>query len=143
MPALTGLLCSPHESVQLPALQCLATFVYNSEPVAKLIQEQDLNSTPPPPSASSPQSSSSSSSPSSPSAIRQIVRLMERDRKVDTQLAAARCMTYLYRCRVMEEEDQRITFKALPCVVRRRNLTIIVNHPHRLRYYAYGYELRR
>ena len=49
--------------------------------------------------------------------VGEIVKLMGRNRRVDMQLAAARCLTYLYRCGILQDNDERIVYKALPCLV--------------------------
>lgn len=97
VPALNMLLCSPHADVQLPALQCLANLVFNNENIARMVVNSSYNHR---------------------SMLQQIVILMDRNRKIEMQLAAARCVTYLYRCKVLDEDNENIIlYKALPCVV--------------------------
>lgn len=47
-----------------------------------------------------------------------LVSLMSRDKTTEMQLAAAKCMTYMFRAGVMEADDPRIVYKALPTLVR-------------------------
>ena len=46
-----------------------------------------------------------------------IVNLLARNRNVELQLSAARCLAYLHRCGVLTECDHRIIYKTLPCLV--------------------------
>ena len=43
---------------------------------------------------------------------------MARDRPVEMQLAAARCLTYLHRAGAVSADDSKILYKTLPCLVR-------------------------
>ena len=43
---------------------------------------------------------------------------MGRNQRVEMQLHAARCITFLYRCGQLSESDPRVLYKALPTVVR-------------------------
>ena len=43
---------------------------------------------------------------------------MARDRAVEMQLAAARCLTYLHRAGAISADDGKILFRTLPCLVR-------------------------
>lgn len=97
VPSLFQLLGSPHRSVQLPGLQCLAILMFCNENAAKLVSD---------------------TSGDNQTMIERIESFMDRHRKIDLQLEASKCITYLYRCGVLDENDKRITFKALPCVVR-------------------------
>ncbi len=86
--SLNALLASPHADVQLPALQCLACLVFGNRAVAERVN------------------------------VSSVLPLMGRDRPVETQLAAARCLAYLYRCQALDDNDPVIVYKALPCLVR-------------------------
>ena len=95
--AISSLLKSPYVDVQVPALKLLAFLIFGNEHVAALIaQERSFDE----------------------SLIDTVVRLMDRQRPPEMQLEAARCLTYMYRCGQLTEEDARIVYKALPCVVR-------------------------
>ena len=98
IPALNVLLRSSLPSVQLPALRCLAILVFGNENVARIMKDASLAD--------------------GTTLLGSIELLMNRNKRLDIQLEAARCITYLFRCGVLEEDDKRITFKALPCVVR-------------------------
>ncbi|CAB4061005.1 ARMC8 [Lepeophtheirus salmonis] len=91
------LLCSPLSDVQLPALQCLAYLIFNNDHVAKI---------------------ASNSSYKGVMLIDWIVTFLNRDKKVEIQLAAARCLSYLNRCGILQDDDPKILYKALPCVIR-------------------------
>ncbi len=97
--ALNLLLCSPCPGIQLPALQCLAFLIIGNESVAGLVANtvESYNSQRP--------------------MLAQIVALMNRNQGVEMQLAAARCLTYLYRCNILGDKNSVILYKALPCVV--------------------------
>ena len=43
---------------------------------------------------------------------------MARDRPVEMQLTAARCLTYLHRAGAISADDGKILYKTLPCLVR-------------------------
>lgn len=43
---------------------------------------------------------------------------MGRERPIEVQLAAARCITNLYRSDAIEASDSRLVFRTLPCLVR-------------------------
>lgn len=96
--ALHTLLASPHPDVQLPALQCLAYLVFGNEAVAAVVAASTLDD--------------------GHALLDSVVSLMERHRKTEMQLAAARVITYLYRCGVLSDSDPRVVYKALPTVVR-------------------------
>jgi hypothetical protein len=90
------LVCSGNENVQLPALQCLACLVCNNEDVALQVSQSCYNRR---------------------HLVNDIVALMERNRRTETQLAAAKCLTYMCRCGILEDRHPTILFKVLPCVV--------------------------
>lgn len=96
--ALHLLLLSQLPDVQLPALQCLAFLVYGNETVASVMAASTLEDGQP--------------------ILEAVVNLMERHQKAEMQLAAARVITYLNRCDVLEDEDPKVVYKALPTVVR-------------------------
>lgn len=47
-----------------------------------------------------------------------LVTFMARDRPVEMQLSAARCLTYLHRAGAISADDGKILYKTLPCLVR-------------------------
>ena len=95
--AVNALLCSPYADVQLPALQWLTYLMFSNEQVSAVVI---------------------SSSYDGHSLIDLIVSLMGRNQRVEMQLHAARCITFLYRCGQISESDPRVLYKALPTVVR-------------------------
>lgn len=95
--AVNALLCSPYADVQLPALQWLTYLMFSNEQVSAVVI---------------------SSSYEGHSLIDLVVSLMGRNQRVEMQLHAARCITFLYRCGQLPENDPRVLYKALPTVVR-------------------------
>ena len=71
------LLLSPLPDVQLLALQCLAFLVYGNSTVASLVVESSLED--------------------GQTLVESVVALMERNRRPEMQLAAARIICYLNR----------------------------------------------
>ncbi|GLV43849.1 hypothetical protein CBL_11571 [Carabus blaptoides fortunei] len=94
---LATLLTSPYIQVQIPALNCLANMCFENHVVAMEIVNTTCNG------ASVPDL---------------LVWLMSRDRPIEMQLAAARCVTYLHRSEAIEASDSRVVYRTLPCLVR-------------------------
>lgn len=94
---LAALLSSPFYRVQLPSLKCLAELCYQNDKVSEIV------------------ASSNYGGKSIPDIL---VCLMARDKTTEMQLAAAKCMTYIYRAGGLSSEDSRIVFKTLPTLVR-------------------------
>ncbi len=92
-------------AVHLPALQCLAFLVIGNDGVAAAVATCGGGG------------GDSEGSGGGDTMLQRIVALMERSRPIETQLAAARCITYLYRCGILEDKDDVILYKVLPCVV--------------------------
>uniref|UniRef100_A0A673XX71 Armadillo repeat containing 8 n=1 Tax=Salmo trutta TaxID=8032 RepID=A0A673XX71_SALTR len=46
------------------------------------------------------------------------VRMMQRDRPIEMQLTAAKCLTYMCRAGAIRTDDRCIVLKTLPCLVR-------------------------
>ncbi|XP_064465922.1 armadillo repeat-containing protein 8-like isoform X1 [Ornithodoros turicata] len=97
IPTLAAMLCSPSYKVQLPSLRCLAHMCYQNQKVSSIL------------------ATSSYGGRSVPDLL---VTLMARDKPTEMQLAAAKCMTFLSRAGAIRSEDPRVTFKALPTLVR-------------------------
>jgi hypothetical protein len=92
------LLLSPLPDVQLPALQCLAFLVFGNPTVASVVAASALED--------------------GHSLVDAVVTFMDRHHKVEMQLAAARVVSYLNRCDVLDNNDPKVIYKALPTVVR-------------------------
>ena len=52
---------------------------------------------------------------------------MGRNQRVEMQLHAARCITFLYRCGQLSENDPRVLYRALPTVVRYCSWSGLIN----------------
>jgi len=96
--ALHLLLLSPLPDVQLPALQCLAFLVYGNSTVASLVVDSALED--------------------GQTLVESVASLMDRNKKIEMQLAAARVVCYLNRCDVLEDDDANVVYRALPTLVR-------------------------
>jgi len=98
--ALDHLLRSQRPGVRLPALQCLSFLVVGNERVASEVAEAGCAG-------------------EEPSAMLvRVANLLDRAGRPDTQLAAARCLTYLYRCGALDDQDEVVQYRVLPCLVR-------------------------
>jgi len=95
--AVNAVLGSSVPQVQVAALRCLATLVFSNDSVAGVVMTCSYGGRP---------------------LIDQVVYFLGREHGVDIQLAAARILSYLYRCGVLPDTDQRIVYRALPCLVR-------------------------
>jgi len=96
VPTLAALLCSPHPAVLMPTLHCLTNLTYDNPKVASTVI------------------TSSFGGKSIPDLV---VKLVERDRPTEMQLAASRVLTNLHRAGALTTEDPRILYKTLPCLV--------------------------
>ena len=98
--SLSSVLSSHLAGVQLAGLQCLATVVYSNPSTG---------------------SAAISTTQQGKSLISQVIHFTGRENSVDTQLAAARVLTCLYRLGVLpdlEESEGVITYRVLPCLVK-------------------------
>lgn len=95
--ALAPLLAGNVYKVQMPTLKCLAVLVYENDEVASTVASASYNGDPIP---------------------SMLVRLLLRDKTSEMQLAAAKCLAYLYRGGALDSEDPRIVNKTLPTLVR-------------------------
>lgn len=93
---LAALLCSPHNAVLMPTLQCLTNLTYQNQQVAATIVTASFGGK---------------------SIPELVVKLVERDRPTEMQLAASRVLTYLHRAGAISAEDPKILYKTLPCLV--------------------------
>lgn len=94
---LASLLVVPHSAVLIPVLTCLATMCYENKTVATEIYNTSCNDI------------------KVPSIL---VMLVCRDKPVEMQLEAARCLSNIYRAGALSSKDNVIIYKALPCLVR-------------------------
>ncbi|KAJ8672053.1 hypothetical protein QAD02_003312 [Eretmocerus hayati] len=98
---LASQLGSSLEEVQLPAMTCLANVCYkNQEAASIVVQTMMVND------------------PDGRSILDILGCLMSRNKNRHLQLAAARCVTYVYRANALMPSDPRVIFKALPCLIR-------------------------
>lgn len=97
IPALAPLLACGVYKVQLPTLKCFAMLCYGNEDVCKAVATAVFNGE------------------SVPSLI---VKLLGRDRTSEMQMAAAKCLTYLYRGGAIPATNRIISHKTLSTLVR-------------------------
>lgn len=93
---LAALLCSPHYSVLMPTLNCIANLAYQNTNVSAIIANASFGGL---------------------SVPELLVGLMSRDRPSEMQLASAKCLTYIHRAGAIAAEDSKILYKTLPCLV--------------------------
>ncbi|CAG9832350.1 unnamed protein product [Diabrotica balteata] len=94
---LASLLSVQNYSVTIPIVTCLATMCFNNSVVAGVIVNTSCKG------------------------IRipdYLEILISRDRPIDMQLGAAKCLTNLYRAGAISAYDPIITYRTLPCLVR-------------------------
>lgn len=96
--ALSLLLVIDNCSVRIPVVTCIASMCWNNQTVAA-----ELASTP---------------CGKDQKIAGYLASLISRDRPIDMQLEAARCLTNLHRAGAITATDQIITYKTLPCLVR-------------------------
>lgn len=94
---LASLLVVPNSAVLIPVLTCIATMCYENKTVATEIYNTCCNDV------------------KVPSIL---VMLVCRDKPVEMQLEAARCLANMYRAGALSSKDYVIIYKALPCLVR-------------------------
>lgn len=96
--ALAPLLKSNIYKVQMPTLRCFSVMCYQNEEVAKAIANYGGNK--------------------KESIPEMLVRLRNRDKTSEMQMAAAKCLTYLYRGGALNANDPIIMLKTLPTLIR-------------------------
>lgn len=94
---LAPLLAVQLAAVRIPVVTCLANMSYENKTVAQEIVNTTYRDI---------------------KVLYIIAFLVSRDKPVDMQLEAARCLTNLYRAGAVPAYDQIITFRTLPCLVR-------------------------
>ncbi|XP_053089927.1 armadillo repeat-containing protein 8 isoform X1 [Pangasianodon hypophthalmus] len=91
------LLTSPSFKVRMQALKCFSVLAYENPQVSmtlvNVLVEGELLS-------------------------QVFVRMMQRDKPIEMQLTAAKCLTYMCRAGAIRTDDICITLKTLPCLVR-------------------------
>ncbi|XP_056648936.1 armadillo repeat-containing protein 8-like isoform X1 [Diorhabda sublineata] len=95
--ALTTLLSVQNYSVTIPIVTCLATMCLNHPVVAAVLVDTTCKGIKLPD---------------------YLGILISRDRPIDMQLGAARCLTNLYRAGALSSCDPIVTYRTLPCLVR-------------------------
>ncbi|XP_017772373.1 PREDICTED: armadillo repeat-containing protein 8-like isoform X2 [Nicrophorus vespilloides] len=94
---LASLISVEHVAVRLPVLTCLAAMCYNNRVTSEQIANttyQDLK------------------------IPCHLVEFVNRDKPVEIQLEAAKCLTNLYRADAISSKNTIILYKTLPCLVR-------------------------
>lgn len=94
---LSTLLTIENSLVRIPVITCLASMSWNNQSVAAEIANttcQDMK------------------------IPNYLANLISRDRPIEMQLEAARCLTNLYRAFAISQSDPIITHRTLPCLVR-------------------------
>lgn len=146
-PILASLLLISNASVRIPAITCLANMCFNNAAVAAEIANTNIDCSFLCPRASGGCGGSSGDDDSSASSCsnnsttshpvqrlyqqpsennndnrntvpKYLATLITRDRPIEMQLEAARCLTNLYRAGAITNNQQIITYKTLPCLVR-------------------------
>ncbi|KAG1714932.1 Armadillo repeat-containing protein 8 [Nymphon striatum] len=83
--------------VQMPSLKCLACLCYHNEKVSKIVASTTFGG----------------------KCIPDILMsLLSREKTTEMQLAAAKCLTFIYRAGALKANDPRIVFKTLQTVIR-------------------------
>ncbi|XP_046342710.1 armadillo repeat-containing protein 8-like isoform X2 [Haliotis rufescens] len=95
--ALAPLLGSDIYKVQMPTLKCFAVLCHQNDAVSQAVASATYNGDPIP---------------------KLLIHLLARDKTSEMQMAAAKCMTYLYRGSAIEASNTIITLKTLPTLVR-------------------------
>ncbi|KAK6166385.1 hypothetical protein SNE40_023092 [Patella caerulea] len=95
--ALAPLLNSNVYKVQMPTMKCLAVICYKNESVSHAVASATFNGEPIP---------------------SLLLRLIARNRTSEMQMAAAKCLTYLYRAGGLSAKNPIIPLKTMPTLVR-------------------------
>lgn len=94
---LTSMLGICHTAVRIPTLTCLAAMAFENRTVAEEITNTVYKDA---------------------KVTTILARLLSRDKPIEMQLEAARCLTNLHRAGAIPSYDSVITFRTLPCLVR-------------------------
>ncbi|KAL4616594.1 armadillo repeat-containing protein 8 isoform X1 [Arapaima gigas] len=91
------LLMSPSYKVQMQALKCFSVLAYENSQVSMTLVNVLVDG----------------------ELLSQVfVKMMQRDRPIEMQLTAAKCLTYMCRAGAIRTDDTCIVMKTLPCLVR-------------------------
>ncbi|XP_066543319.1 armadillo repeat-containing protein 8 isoform X1 [Amia ocellicauda] len=91
------LLISPSNKVRMQALKCFSVLAYENTQVSMTLVNVLVDG----------------------ELLSQVfVRMMQRDKPIEMQLTAAKCLTYMCRAGAIRTDDNCIVLKALPCLVR-------------------------
>uniref|UniRef100_A0A8C9U9U4 Armadillo repeat-containing protein 8 n=1 Tax=Scleropages formosus TaxID=113540 RepID=A0A8C9U9U4_SCLFO len=91
------LLMSPSYKVQMQALKCFSVLAYENTQVSMTLVNVLVDG----------------------ELLTQVfVKMMQRDRPIEMQLTAAKCLTYMCRAGAIRTDDTCIIMKTLPCLVR-------------------------
>ncbi|RZC40423.1 armadillo repeat-containing protein 8 [Asbolus verrucosus] len=93
---LASLLSVQNSSVRIPVLTCLASMCWNNQSVANVVVNTAYKDVKIP---------------------NYLATLINRDRPIEMQLEAARCLTNLHRAGAIPAYDPIITYRTLPCLV--------------------------
>ncbi|XP_062389750.1 armadillo repeat-containing protein 8 [Sardina pilchardus] len=91
------LLISPSFKVQMQALKCFSVLAYENNQVSLTLVNVLVNGE---------------------LLSKVFVRMMQRDKPIEMQLTAAKCLTYMCRAGAIRTDDCCIVLKTLPCLVR-------------------------
>ncbi|KAF5899630.1 armadillo repeat-containing protein 8, partial [Clarias magur] len=91
------LLASPSYKVRMQALKCFSVLAYENPQVSMMLVKEPVCS----------------------ELLSQVlVRMMQRDKPIEMQLTAAKCLTYMCRAGAIKTDENCIILKTLPCLVR-------------------------
>ncbi|KAM9486205.1 armadillo repeat-containing protein 8 isoform 2-T3 [Clarias gariepinus] len=91
------LLTSPSYKVRMQALKCFSVLAYENPQVSMMLVKEPVGS----------------------ELLSQVlVRMMQRDKPIEMQLTAAKCLTYMCRAGAIKTDENCIILKTLPCLVR-------------------------
>uniref|UniRef100_A0A6M2DVK8 Armadillo repeat-containing protein 8 n=1 Tax=Xenopsylla cheopis TaxID=163159 RepID=A0A6M2DVK8_XENCH len=94
---LVRLIASPFSNVQIPALSCMTSMIYENPTIAQAVYDTSHDGT---------------------QLHDLLVRLTSRSQPADIQLRAARCLSLLHRGGALSASDKGVAYGALPCLVR-------------------------
>ncbi|XP_022910003.1 armadillo repeat-containing protein 8-like isoform X2 [Onthophagus taurus] len=96
---LASVLAIPNTEIRVAVLKCLSAMCFENRTVASEV-------------------AGATSRYGSVQVLNLLTSLVSRDKPVEMQLEAAKCLTNIYRAGAIQSSDQIITFRTLPCLVR-------------------------